>query len=113
VWRREPLPIAVYEPGSLARREALAALAAHRRRYRIVYNSSSLAGHLAAVESGLAVAVLTRCSMPDGLQLLQERHGVPALPTLQVALLRSKASVGASAVDAMHEQVLRTLRRPG
>jgi hypothetical protein len=50
--------------------------------------------------------------MPAGLQLLQQRHGVPALPTLQVALLRSKGSATAGAVDAMHEQVLRTLRRP-
>ncbi|HET7528405.1 MAG TPA: LysR family transcriptional regulator [Burkholderiaceae bacterium] len=111
VWRRDPLPVAVYEPGSLARREALAALAAHKRRYRIVYNSSSLAGHLAAVESGLAVAVLTRCSTPAGLQLLLPRHGVPPLPVLEVALLRSRASAGVDAVDAMHEQVLRTLRR--
>jgi DNA-binding transcriptional LysR family regulator len=39
VWRREPLPIAVYEPGSLARRYALAALVAYKRHYRIVYNS--------------------------------------------------------------------------
>ncbi|MDZ4269445.1 MAG: hypothetical protein U1D00_27835, partial [Mycobacterium sp.] len=42
----------------------LAALATRRRTYRIVYHSSSLAGQLAAVESGLAVAVLTRCSVP-------------------------------------------------
>jgi DNA-binding transcriptional LysR family regulator len=110
-WRREPLPIAVYEPGSLPRREALASLAAAKRRYRIVYNSSSLVGHIAAVESGLAIAVLTRCSMPPHLMLLTDKHGVPELPTLEVALLRSKASKGSSAVDAMHEQVQRTLRR--
>jgi DNA-binding transcriptional LysR family regulator len=111
-WRRDPLPIAVYEPGSLARRDALASLAKMKRRSRIVYNSSSLVGHLAAVESGLAVAVLTRCSMPSHLVLLNEKHGLPALPALQVALLRSTASRGSGAVDAMHEQVLRTLRRP-
>jgi DNA-binding transcriptional LysR family regulator len=110
-WRRDPLPIAVYEPGSLARRDALASLAAMRRRYRIVYNSSSLVGHIAAVEGGLAVAVLTRCSMPAHLQLLTEKHGLPALPTLEVALLRSRSSKGSGAVDAMHEQALRTLRR--
>ena len=83
-----------------------------KRRYRIVYHSSSLVGHIAAVESGLAVAVLTRCSMPPHLVLLNERHGLPALPALQVALLRSAASRGSDAVDAMHEQMLRTLRRP-
>jgi DNA-binding transcriptional LysR family regulator len=112
-WRREPLPIAVYEAGSLARRGALAALNAQRRRHRIVYNSASLAGQLAAVESGLAVAVLTRCSMPPGMLRLQHKHGLPELPTLQVALVRSRASARDPAVDAMHEQALRTLRRAG
>ena len=62
-WRREPLPIAAYEPGSIARRDALAALAAQRRSYRVVYNSSSLAGQLAAVESGIAVAALYDTSL--------------------------------------------------
>src|SRR6185295_1268064 len=89
-WRRDPLPIAVYEAGSLARRDALAALATRRRAWRVVYNSSSLAGQLAAVESGLAVALLTRCSVPPQLLVLQEAHGLPPLPAMQVAALRSK-----------------------
>lgn len=112
-WRREPLPVAVYEAGSLARRDALAALAAHKRAWRIVYNSSSLAGQLAAVDSGIAVAVLTRCSVPAHLQVLGERHGLPPLPSMEVAVLRSKASKGARAVDALEQQVLQTLRAAG
>ena len=112
-WRRDPLPIAAYESGSLARRAALAALASQRRVYRVVYNSASLAGQLAAVESGLAIAVLTRCSMPPGLVQLQEKHGLPALPSMEVAALRSRASAGSGAVDALHAEVLRTLRRNG
>lgn len=112
-WRRDPLPIAVYEPGSQARRGALAALAAQRRPYRIVYNSSSLPGHVAAVESGLAVAVLTRCSVPPGLQVLTERHGLPPLPAMEVAAVRSKASAGSAAAEALHEQVVATLQRTG
>jgi DNA-binding transcriptional LysR family regulator len=111
-WRRDPLPIAVYEPGSLARRGALNALAAQRRPYRIVYNSSSLAGHVAAAESGLAVSVLTRCSVPAGLQVLNERQGLPALPAMEVAALRSKASAASAAVGALYEQMLSTLQRP-
>lgn len=111
-WRREPLPIAVYEPGSQARRDALAALSAQGRRHRIVYNSSSLPGHVAAVESGLAVAVLTRCSVPPGLQILGERHGLPPLPAMAVAALRSKASAGSPAAQALHEQLIATLKRP-
>lgn len=109
-WRREPLPIAVYEAGSLARREALAALGAQRRSWRVVYNSSSLAGQLAAVDSGIAVAVLTRCSVPQHLQVLGERHGLPPLGTMEVAVLRSKGSKSSGAVDAMEQQMLQTLR---
>jgi DNA-binding transcriptional LysR family regulator len=111
-WRRDPLPIAVYEAGSMARVATLKALAARKRSYRIVYHSSSLAGQVAAVESGLAVAVLTRCSVPPGLQVLQNLpagYELPALPSMQVAVLRSKPSRGLPAVDAMYEQMLRTL----
>ena len=66
---------------------------------------------LAAVEAGLAVALFTRCSVPSGFEILGRRHGMPALPVLQVVLLRSRASAGAPAADAMEEQVMRTLGR--
>ena len=114
VWRRDPLPIAVYESASLARQATISALAAQRRAYRIVYHSSSLAGQLAAVESGLAVAVLTRCSVPQHLQVLQNlppEFELPPLDAMHVAVLRSKASAHAPAVQAMHEQMVQTLSR--
>lgn len=112
VWRRDPLPIAVYESASMARQATLSALAARRRAYRIVYHSSSLAGQLAAVESGLAVAVLTRCSVPPHLQILQNlpaEFDLPPLDAMHVAVLRSKVSQRSPAVDAMYEQMVRTL----
>mgnify|MGYP003575087068 FL=1 len=111
-WRRNPLPIAVYEAGSMARTAALSSLAARRRTYRIVYHSSSLAGQLAAVESGLAVAVFTRCSVPAHLQILQNLptgFDLPKLKSMDVAALRSKVSLRSPAVDAIYEQMLRTL----
>jgi len=111
-WRRDPLPIAVYESASLARIATMKALAARRRAYRIVYHSSSLAGQLAAVESGLAVAVLTRCSVPPNLQILQNlpaEFDLPALDSMEVSVLRSKESQRSLAVDAMYEQMVRTL----
>lgn len=111
-WRRDPMPIAVYESASMARQATLSALAARRRAYRIVYHSSSLAGQLAAVESGLAVAVLTRCSVPPNLQILQNlpaEFDLPPLDSMHVAVLRSKVSQRSPAVDAMYEQMVRTL----
>lgn len=107
VWRRDPLPIAVYESGSLARSETLSVLAEQRRAYRIVYHSPSLEGQIAAVKSGLAVAVLTRCSVPDDLHIL---HNLPALGSMPVAVLRSQDSQKSPAVETMYEQIVETLR---
>lgn len=112
VWRKNPLPIAVYEAASLARTAALSSLAAQRRAHRVVYHSSSLAGQLAAVESGLAVAVFTRCSVPPHLQVLQNLPAgfeLPPLVSMQVSALRSNASQGSAAVDAMYGQLIATL----
>lgn len=113
VWRQTPLPIAVYEPSSLARQSTIAALSAQARAYRVVYNSSSLPGQLAAVESGLAIAVLTRCSAPPHLLILGERQGLPPLGSMDVAVYRSKASRANPAVSALFEQVLQTLHKAG
>ena len=82
------------------------------RAYRVVYHSSSLAGQVAAVESGLAVAVLTRCSVPASLQPLQnlpKEFELPALGSMDVAVFRSKVSQRSRAVEAMYEQCVNTL----
>ncbi|WP_395703284.1 LysR family transcriptional regulator [Aquabacterium sp.] len=110
-WRQTPLPIALYEPGSTARSAALRSLSARKRAYRIVCDSASPAGMLAAVESGLAVALFSRCSVPPGFELLGERQGLPPLPMQQVVLLRSRASAGSPPADAMALQMLQTLAR--
>jgi osmoprotectant transport system permease protein len=113
-WRQTPLPVAVYESGSLARKAALTALSALKRPHRIVCDSASPAGMLAAVESGLAIALFTRCSVPEGMELLDERHGMPpatSLPAMSVVLMRSRASAGSAAADAFAGQVLCTLAR--
>lgn len=110
VWRRDPLPIAVYESTSLAKRSAINSLAHQGRRYKVVYNSSSLSGQIAAVESGLAVAVLTQCSVPPGLQILGREQLLGPLEPMEVALYRSRASAGSAAVDSLYDLLLRTLR---
>ena len=45
------------------------------------------------------------------LLILQDKHGLPPLPSMEVAALRSKASARSPAVGALHEQMLRTLAR--
>ena len=113
IWNRNPLPIAVYEAASLGRRSAINALAVQGRPYKVVYNSSSLAGQIAAVESGLAVAALTQCSAPGHLKVLGMEHGLGPLEPMEVAVYRSRASHGSKAVDSLHRMLLRTLRPTG
>lgn len=113
VWARSPLPIAVYEEASLGRRSAINALALQGRPYKVVYNSSSLAGQIAAVESGLAVAVLTQCSAPAHLQVLGLEQGLGPLEPMQVAVYRSQASRGSKAVDSLQQMLVQTLRQAG
>ena len=112
IWRRDPLPIAVYEAASLGRRSAINSLALQGRPYKVVYNSSSLAGQIAAVESGLAVAALTQCSAPPHLRVLGLDEGLGPLAPMEVALYRSQASRGSKAVDSLHRMLLQTLRSP-
>lgn len=113
LWRRDPLPIAVYEEASLARRGAIQSLAQQGRRYKVVYNSSSLAGQIAAVDSGLAVAALTQCSAPPHLQVLGAEHGLGPLAPMEVAVYRSRESRGNKAVESLHDLLVKTLRLAG
>jgi len=110
MWRRDPIPIAVYESTSLAKKSAINSLALQGRRYKVVYNSSSLAGQIAAVESGLAIAVLTQCSVPPHLDILGKEHGLGPLEPMEVAVYRSKKSQGSKAVDYLHDLLVKTLR---
>lgn len=109
-WNTNPLQIAVYEDTSLAKRSAIQSLALQGKSYRVVYNSSSLAGQIAAVESGLAVAVFTRCSVPSHLKILGSEHGLGPLRPMSVAVYRSKISLESKAVSYLHDLLISTLR---
>ena len=71
---------------------------------------TSLAGQIAAVDSGLAVAVLTHCSAPAHLQILGSEQGLGPLEPMEVSVFRSRASRGSKAVDSLHDLLIRTLR---
>jgi DNA-binding transcriptional LysR family regulator len=94
----------------LPHHSAIRSLALQGRQYKVIYNSSSLAGQLAAVESGLAVAVLTRCSVPDHLEILGAEHGLGPLEPMEVAVYRSHASLGSKPVDSLYSLLFKTLR---
>ena len=70
-----------------------------------------LAGQIAAVESGLAVAALTQCSAPEHLRILGREEGLGPLEPMEVAVYRSRDSRGSKAVDSLHSLLVKTLRQ--
>jgi DNA-binding transcriptional LysR family regulator len=78
--------LALFED-SAARRNLLEGLSHAGRSYRSAYSSESTLGLIAAVQSGLAVAGLARCSVPPALRIIGEAQGLPALRDLELGLL--------------------------
>lgn len=111
IWKQNSLPLAVYENTSLARQNAIYSLGLQGRTYRIIYNSSSLAGQIAAVKSGLAIAVFTKCSVPKDLKILNSTQGFGPLEPMQVSIYRSQNSLSSKAVDQLYNLFIRTFRQ--
>ena len=107
----DPLPLALYQPGSLDRELVLQALEVRSQRYRIAYSSPSIAGLLAALRAGLAVAAMTRCSVPQDLRLLPESDRLPPLPPLEVAIATAPGQDG-GIVQRLREEIVLALGDP-
>jgi DNA-binding transcriptional LysR family regulator len=85
----EPVPLALSHRDAVDRRAVLKALKRIGRSHRIAYESGSAAGLIAVVRSGLAIAVLARCSVPADLRILTGADGLPPLPHVDLVLLTS------------------------
>ena len=85
-----PLPLALFHPGCLYRRNALMALEEANIPYRILYGSPSMAGVLAAVQAGLAVAPVTRDCHTPGCRRTTRLDGLPPLAPVAIGLHRTR-----------------------
>jgi DNA-binding transcriptional LysR family regulator len=88
-WARDPLPVALFEAGDIARRFAVEALQAVDRPYRVVSSTQSLLGLIAVAQAGLAVAGLVESCLPPGLDPLGEAEGLPPLPGFDLSLVQA------------------------
>lgn len=87
----EPLPLLCFEAPCLFRSEPCAALDRAGLPWRVVFSSANLAGLWAAARARLGITVRTALSLPAGVEVLSgERCGLPALPTLELALYRAQ-----------------------
>ena len=82
----DPLPLALGAPDAFDHQAPRQALDAAGRGYRLVYASSSMTGLIAMARSGQAMTVLTQTAVPQDLQILPPESGLPALPTVGIAL---------------------------
>lgn len=84
-----PLPITVGPPSCAWRKSAVDALDAAAISYHLVCTSENLAGQLAPVLAGLAVAPLPMAALSGRLSPFGQEHGLPSLGYYDIALRRS------------------------
>ncbi|MFP5021280.1 LysR family transcriptional regulator [Pseudonocardia phyllosphaerae] len=86
----DPVPLLAYPPPSLSRTEAVGALETAGRAWRMACTSGSLSGLRAAALAGLGVLAHAGTLVPDGLEPLPPRAGLPELGPVDVVLLRGR-----------------------
>ena len=85
-YLQDPLPLALFAKGCIYRDAALEVIGKAGKAHRIAYSSASLFGVKAAVQAGLAVGVLSRSMITDGLAVLEDADGFPPLPPFELSL---------------------------
>lgn len=96
-----PLPLAVFPEPCIYRESAITALGKTDQAWRVVFESSSMAGCLAAARSGFAVTVIALSQRREGLLVLGIEDGLPELPTVCFyAFARTDIPAGAALIDA-------------
>lgn len=108
LFEESRLPLALSSDDCVLRKMALAELERAGREWRLAYSSPSGAAMNAAVAAGLAITVLVGSSLEPGLKALGEDSGLPALPSVELALHRAAGGVSRPAArlaEHMHERL--------
>lgn len=93
--RAAPLPLAVIESPCQFREAATAALDRARIPWRLAFTSASLGGVWAATSAGIGLTARTALGQPAEVRALgNAARGLPALPSLGLALHRAEAQPG-------------------
>jgi DNA-binding transcriptional LysR family regulator len=95
-FRRDPLPLAVFEQGCLYRDRAIHALETAGRSWQIAYTSPSILGIQAAVSAGLGVSILPEIAILPEHMVLDAGDGFPPINDTQLALVAAPEASAAS-----------------
>lgn len=86
IHKTQPLPLVTHPDGCEYRNRIVEALNQTGRAWRIAYSSPGISGLQNAVLNGLGVSALTRKTLLEGLRVLTERDGLPALAKIRIGL---------------------------
>jgi DNA-binding transcriptional LysR family regulator len=93
-YRRDPLPISVWEDGCVWRSDAISQLQENKRNYRVAFLSAHTMAQRAAVVSDLAVAPLPRSYVTEDMTILGTNEGLPELTTFEIRLRTAPQMTG-------------------
>ncbi|KUZ06762.1 LysR substrate-binding domain-containing protein [Burkholderia diffusa] len=96
------VPLALFPEPCVYREAAVSTLAAALRRFRVLFESASMAGCVSAALAGFAVTALARSQLRDGLRVCGPHDGLPTLPAARFYAFASKpGDAGAALIDAV------------
>lgn len=101
----KPIPLAAHPEGCDYRARMIQALDSVGRRWRVVYTGSGVSGLQTAVLNGLCVSALTRPTLLDGMRVIDEAEGLPALENLRVGLFYKHPRLSAAGINLIGELV--------
>jgi DNA-binding transcriptional LysR family regulator len=99
-YRRDPLPISIWEEGCIWRSDALTQLQNNKRNYRVAFLSAHTMAQRAAVVSDLAIAPFPRSYVTEDMTILGPNEGLPELNTFDIRLLTASQMTGPMAAVA-------------
>ncbi|MDV2857524.1 MULTISPECIES: LysR substrate-binding domain-containing protein [Oceanimonas] len=89
----QPLPLILYPKGCLYRRTIINALNKANLPWRVVYSSSSLLGIQSAIKAGLGISVLSKSTVPEGLEASSRFAHCPDLGTVSIGFCYNNSSL--------------------
>lgn len=101
----KPIPLAAHPEGCDYRARMIQALDSVGRRWRVVYTGSGVSGLQSAVMNGLCVSALTGPTLLDGMRVVGEAEGLPALENLRVGLFYKHPRLSAAGINLVSELV--------
>ena len=112
IHEETPVPLALGRPTCDWRQSATEALEGIGRAFRVLFVSWHSTAVGAAVNAGLAVAVLPESAVRSGMRILGPSDGFPALPSCKIGLVRSRREENPLA-DALALQIRQSLDNLG